>query len=74
MAECWEIRNNQGSWPSFNLPNPQPGKVEAIDNTDDNGMLEILNYFEPRYLYKATEKTVNDKTEYYGYDGTKYYD
>ena len=50
IAECWELRDNQGSWTSFKYPNPEARQTGfATLAEDDTGVLEVKKHFEPRY-------------------------
>lgn len=48
IAECWEVKNNQGTWTSFKLGQ------DNLDTTSDEGLLRIIDFFEYRYLPKRT--------------------
>ena len=47
VAECWELRDNQGTWTSFKYP------MDAINDkfstVDSSGVLEVTKHFEYRY-------------------------
>ena len=52
IAECWEIKNNQGTWTSFKLP---PGSTLDSVKDEHPDVLEITDYFEYRRLPKAID-------------------
>lgn len=44
VAECWEVKNNQGSWSSFCI------KDETLNTvSDSHRLLKIIDFFEYRY-------------------------
>jgi len=47
IAECWELRDNQGTWCSFRFPEG----VEDFSAPDakDATKLEVIKHFEYRY-------------------------
>ena len=66
VAECWELRDNQGTWCSFRYPSDNARQTKfatyTADSYDDNGILiesdkklEVGLHFEPRYHTMADE-------------------
>ena len=59
IAECWELKDNQGNWCSFKYPNDearQTGFMTLKEGTsDETAQLEILNHFEYRYSFYGDE-------------------
>lgn len=55
IAECWELRDNQGSWCSFRYPNATRtlGFRAPISDTDPG--IEVVKHFEARYNKKADQ-------------------
>ena len=55
IAECWELKDNQGNWCSFKYPNAasrRTGFMTLQEGTSGDGAkLEILNHYEYRYSY-----------------------
>lgn len=53
VAECWELRDNQGTWCSFRYPNDaarSAGFQTLVDGTSgENAQLEVIKHFEYRY-------------------------
>ena len=53
VAECWELRDNQGSWCSFRYPSDAArttGFSTLVDETSgDSAQLEVIKHFEYRY-------------------------
>ena len=53
VAECWELRDNQGTWCSFRYPSPAARlsgfRTLVTDTSGDNAQLEIIKHFEYRY-------------------------
>ena len=50
VAECWELRDNQGTWCSFRYPNAEmraTGFNTKMDGTTDR--IEVARHFEVRY-------------------------
>lgn len=70
VAECWELKDNQGTWCSFKYPDTasrQAGFGTLQSGTSgDNAKLEVIQHFEYRYsnagddLDDAYEYTPND--------------
>ena len=59
IAECWELRDNQGVWCSFKYPNETSRGLgfatPSADSTESAPKLEIPLHFEPRYNKEADE-------------------
>jgi len=59
VAECWELRDNQGTWCSFRYPNEQMRAAGFGALTEDsdatNPKLEVSLHFEPRYNVEADQ-------------------
>lgn len=59
IAECWELKDNQGTWCSFKYPDAaarEDGFMTLQEGTSgDSAKLEILNHFEYRYSFYADE-------------------
>ena len=54
VAECWELRDNQGSWTSFKYPDADARITQFETLTeDDTGALEVKKHFQPRYHDEA---------------------
>ena len=55
IAECWELKDNQGTWCSFKYPDQaarETGFMTLQEGTSgDSAKLEILNHYEYRYSY-----------------------
>ena len=55
IAECWELKDNQGNWCSFKYPDAASratGFMTLKEGTSgDSAQLEILNHYEYRYSY-----------------------
>lgn len=55
IAECWELKDNQGTWCSFKYPDQaarETGFMTLQEGTSGDGAkLEILNHYEYRYSY-----------------------
>lgn len=55
IAECWELKDNQGTWCSFRYPDAaarEDGFMSLQEGTSgDSAKLEILNHFEYRYSF-----------------------
>ena len=54
VAECWELRDNQGTWTSFKYPGPQE-RLTRFGTLTAEGMLEVGKHFEPRYNNEADQ-------------------
>lgn len=50
VAECWEFRDNQGTWTSFKFPTDDAREV-GFAYTDTESKLEVVKHFEARYHY-----------------------
>lgn len=59
IAECWELKDNQGTWCSFKYPDAasrRTGFMTLKEGTSGNSaQLEILNHYEYRYSFYADE-------------------
>lgn len=59
IAECWDVRDNQGTWCSFKYPDQasrDAGFMTLKSGTSgDNAKLEIVDHFEYRYSFYADE-------------------
>ena len=55
IAECWELKDNQGNWCSFKYPDAASratGFMTLKEGTSgDSAQLELLNHYEYRYSY-----------------------
>ena len=54
VAECWELRDNQGTWTSFKYPDEMSRQSHFGTLTAD-GALEVGKHFEPRYNNEADQ-------------------
>ena len=57
VAECWELRDNQGTWTSFKYPSSLE-RNQGFGTQATDGTLEIIKHFEPRY------NAVSDQIEF----------
>ena len=48
VAECWELRDNQGTWTSWKYPNAAD-RITKFGTTTTEGTLEVIKHFEVRY-------------------------
>lgn len=59
VAECWELRDNQGNWCSFKYPDAESRLkgfgTESADSTTENPQLEVPLHFEYRYNSQEDE-------------------
>ncbi len=59
IAECWELKDNQGNWCSFKYPDAASraaGFMTLKEGTSgDSAQLELLNHYEYRYSFYADE-------------------
>ena len=59
IAECWELKDNQGNWCSFKYPNEasrRTGFMTLKEGTSgSSAQLELLNHYEYRYSYYGDE-------------------
>ena len=59
IAECWELKDNQGNWCSFKYPDAasrETGFMTLKEGTSgDSAQLELLNHFEYRYSFYGDE-------------------
>ena len=49
IAECWELRDNQGTWCSFRYPSAAARGTGFKTTEDGKETLEVINHFEYRY-------------------------
>ena len=53
ISECWELRDNQGTWCSFRYPNDAARitgfMTPTADSTNENPKIEVAQHFEARY-------------------------
>ena len=81
ISECWELRDNQGTWCSFRYPNDaarsQGFMTPTADSTNENPKIEVAQHFEARYnvegdafetaqKYTTIDKDNNDWSEVIG--------
>ena len=81
ISECWELRDNQGTWCSFRYPNDAARAAgfmaPTADSTNENPKIEVAQHFEARYNvegdafetaqgYKTIDKDNNDWSEVIG--------
>jgi len=52
VAECWELRDNQGTWTSFKYPGVTE-RTTGFATTTAEGGLEVAKHFEVRYNNEA---------------------
>ena len=73
VAECWELRDNQGTWCSFRYPSPEArnaGFRTLVTNTSgDNAQLEVIKHFE--YRYSNEEDRLDAAYDYESYKETE---
>lgn len=66
VAECWELRDNQGTWCSFRYPSPAARasgfRTLVTDTSGDNAQLEVIKHFE--YRYSNQEDNLDTAYEY----------
>ena len=59
IAECWELRDNQGTWCSFRYPNAdarRDGFYTLMQGSDaTNPRIEVAQHFEARYHVNADQ-------------------
>ena len=59
IAECWELKDNQGTWCSFKFPDAnarRDGFMTLKEGTSgDSAQLEIINHYEYRYSFYKDE-------------------
>ncbi len=59
VAECWELRDNQGTWCSFRFPNAEARyngfKTLMAGSNATNPKYEVVQHFEARYHAKADQ-------------------
>jgi len=71
ISECWELRDNQGTWCSFRYPNDAARELgfmtPTADSTNENPKIEVAQHFEARYNAEAdafktaqSYKTIDD--------------
>ena len=49
VAECWELRDNQGTWTSFKYPGSEAREDGFGTLQDGSEQLEVIKHFEVRY-------------------------
>ena len=49
VAECWELRDNQGTWTSFKFPDEIARTSTKFGTLTSDGSLEVAKHFEVRY-------------------------
>ena len=73
VAECWELRDNQGTWTSFKYPDD--AKESRFSTQDASDKLEVVKHFEYRYnadedaldvCYDFKEDAANNAVKYSG--------
>jgi hypothetical protein len=52
VAECWELRDNQGTWTSFKYPGPSAREQKFYTPQEGADSLEVIKHFEVRYNYE----------------------
>ena len=66
VAECWELRDNQGTWCSFRYPSAAARasgfRTLVTDTSGDNAQLEVVKHFE--YRYSSQEDNLDDAYDY----------
>lgn len=71
VAECWELRDNQGNWCSFKYPDAASRALgfatKSADSTTENPKLEVPLHFE--YRYNSQEDELDAA---YDYDPTEF--
>lgn len=59
ISECWELRDNQGTWCSFRYPNQEMRQAgfrsPMADSNPSDPKIEVVNHFEARYNAKADQ-------------------
>lgn len=59
VAECWELRDNQGTWCSFRYPTPEMREAGfhslMVDSTEQDPKIEVVQHFEARYHKNADQ-------------------
>jgi len=59
VAECWELRDNQGTWCSWRYPTEEMRQMHfgarMVDSTEDDPKIEVVQHFEARYHKDADE-------------------
>ena len=59
IAECWELRDNQGTWCSFRYPTEEMRQMHfgarMVDSTEDDPKIEVVQHFEARYHANADQ-------------------
>ena len=49
VAECWELRDNQGTWTSFKYPGVEARQSGFATLQDGSEQFEVIKHFEVRY-------------------------
>lgn len=59
VSECWELRDNQGTWCSFRYPNADARRdgfnTRMVGSTESEPKIEVAQHFEARYNVNADE-------------------
>ena len=59
VAECWELRDNQGTWCSWRYPTQEMRNAgfhsEMIDSNPSDPKIEVVQHFEARYHKNADQ-------------------
>ena len=59
ISECWELRDNQGTWCSFRYPNQEMRSkgfnAQMADSNPSDPKIEVVNHFEARYNAKGDQ-------------------
>ena len=59
VAECWELRDNQGTWCSFRYPTQEMREMgfnaRMLDSTEQDPKIEVVQHFEARYNAEADQ-------------------
>lgn len=76
IAECWELRDNQGTWCSFRYPNDAAREAgfmtPTADSTNENPKIEVAQHFEARYNAEGDEFETAQKYRTMDDDGNDY--
>ena len=59
VSECWELRDNQGTWCSWRYPNPEMRaagfNARMANSTETEPRIEVAQHFEARYHVNADQ-------------------
>ena len=63
ISECWELRDNQGTWTSFKYPGIEEREQKFLTPEAGSDTLEVIKHFEARYNVEGDqlEYCVDDK-------------